>query len=197
MKNTSFVYISFYYKSMFKKLILSIFLLLPFLVVSQDLSDEELKLYTMINDYRNSKGLKNIPISKSLTFVAQTHVRDLMNNKPYEGANCNIHSWSNKGDWTPCCYTSNHARAKCMWDKPKELTSYKGTGFEISTRTWSEQIEIEITAEKVLQNFKGSSGHNSVIINQGKWHKYKWNAIGIGIYKEFAVVWFGKEKDEN
>ena len=181
---------------MFKKLILSIFLLLPFLVVSQDLSDEELKLYTMINDYRNSKGLKNIPISKSLTFVAQTHARDLVNNKPYMGANCNSHSWSNKGDWTPCCYTSNHARAKCMWDKPRELTSYKGNGFEIATGYLSEP-EFKITAETALQSWKGSSGHNSVIINQGIWHKHKWNAIGIGIYKGFAVVWFGKEKDKN
>ena len=179
-----------------KKILISIFLLLPFLVVSQDLSGEELKLYTMINDYRNSKGLKNIPISKSLTFVAQTHVRDLVNNKPYMGANCNSHSWSNEGKWTSCCYTSNHARAKCMWDKPRELTSYMGNGFEIATGYLSNP-EYKMTAEKALQSWKGSSGHNNVIINRDKWNDSEWNAIGIGIYKGFAVVWFGEEKDEN
>ena len=180
---------------MFKKLILSILILLPFLVVSQDLSDEELKLYTMINDYRNSKGLNNIPISESLTFVSQTHVRDLANNKPDQG-NCNMHSWSNKGKWTACCYTNDHRKAQCMWDKPSELTSYKGNGYEISHGAPGYPNH-EVTAESALNGWKRSSGHNAVIINQGIWRDIDWSAIGIGIYKNYAVVWFGKEKDIN
>jgi uncharacterized protein YkwD len=44
---------------------------------SQVLSDEESKLYNIIMQYRNEKGLPDIPLSKSLTFVAQTHVQDL------------------------------------------------------------------------------------------------------------------------
>ena len=181
---------------MFKKLILSILLLLPFLVVSQDLSGEELKLYTMINDYRNSKGLKNIPISKSLTFVAQTHVRDLVNNKPDLG-NCNSHSWSNKGKWTACCYTDDHRKAKCMWDKPRELTSYMGNGFEIAVGSNDCCSEFKMTADYAIESWKNSSGHNNVIINVGKWDDNEWNAIGIGIYKGFAAVWFGEEKHKN
>lgn len=179
---------------MFKKFIASVFILLPFLVVSQDLSDEELKLYSIINDYRNSKGLYNIPISKSLTFVAQTHVRDLANNKPNQG-NCNMHSWSNKGKWTACCYTGDHRKAKCMWDKPRELTKYDGDGFEISMGSTSKNYRAN--ALEALLSWKGSKGHNEVIINKGIWKDSDWSAIGIGIYKNYAVVWFGTERDKN
>lgn len=37
---------------------------------------EELRLYQMIMDYRASKGLPEIPLSPSLTRVAQIHVRE-------------------------------------------------------------------------------------------------------------------------
>lgn len=97
---------------------------------AQELTSEEMKLYNNIMEYRKEKKLPSIPLSKSLTFVAQTHVSDLVNNKPDIGK-CNSHSWSRKGNWTSCCYTPDHSRAECMWNKPSELTSYKGTGFEI------------------------------------------------------------------
>ena len=145
-------------------------------------------------EYRYSKGLSKIPFSKSLTFVAQTHVKDLANNKPDLG-DCNAHSWSNKGKWTPCCYTSDHARAKCMWDKPSELTSYKGSGYEIACGDNACCSEFIMTADYALKSWKKSSGHNAVIINQGVWRNSSWKAIGIGIYKGFAVVWFGEERD--
>ena len=51
-----------------------------------------------------------------------------------------------------------------------------------------------MTAEYAINSWKKSSGHNAVIINSGGWND-KWNAIGIGIYKGFAVVWFGKESE--
>lgn len=112
------------------------FLLVLFLVItstsySQSLSDEETKLYDLIMEYRKANGLPNISISTSLTNVAQTHVKDLQNNHP-ENEPCNMHSRSANGKWTPCCYTPDHAQAQCMWNKPRELTSYNGNGFEIA-----------------------------------------------------------------
>ena len=139
-------------------------------------------------EYRKEKGLPQIPISVSLTFVAQTHVKDLANNRPNNGI-CNAHSWSSNGKWRACCYTADHARAECMWSKPRELTNYQGNGYEIAC--WS---SADIDANQALAEWKSSSGHNAVIINQGIW-KDQWNAIGIGIYQGFAVVWFGKEFD--
>lgn len=160
------------------------------------LTDEETKLYNLIMEYRKEKGLPSIPLSKSLTFVAQTHVKDLQNNKPDQGE-CNAHSWSSKGKWTSCCYTPDHKNAECMWNKPRELTSYTGNGFEIACGSSdSRYSSFVMTAEYALQSWKKSQGHNTVIVNMGIWKDYSWNAIGIGIYKGFAVVWFGVEEDK-
>ena len=103
-----------------------------------------------------------------------------------------MHSWSDNGSWTACCYTSDHAKAKCMWDKPKELSSYKGNGFEIAFGTSG----YTVNAAGALEAWKQSSGHNAVIINDGVWKTMKWQAVGIGIYKAYAVIWFGTQKDE-
>ena len=168
---------------------------------AQVLTDEEKKLYDLIMEYRNENGLPDIPFSKSLTYVAQTHVKDLYNNRPNNG-NCNLHSWSSNGNWTPCCYTPDHAQAKCMWSKPSELTSYKGYGYEIASEKFysigfgNEVLsDYSITAGDALDIWKRSPGHNAVILNLGKWNDLHWNAIGIGMFKGFAVVWFGEEYD--
>ena len=176
-----------------KKYFVLIFLFVLFFskVFSQQLNQEEKKLYDLIMDYRKSKGLSKIPLSKSLTYVAQTHVNDLMLNRPDQGK-CNLHSWSNKGKWSPCCYTDDHAKAECIWSKPRELTNYQGNGYEISS--WYSDI---ISAEKALKIWKSSSGHNALIINNSIWKRHHWRAIGIGIKGNYAVVWFGKESDVN
>jgi hypothetical protein len=160
------------------------------IVFSQSISSEEQKLYNEIMDYRRMKGLASIPLSGALTLVAQTHVKDLQANK-LENNSCNMHSWSSNGTWTSCCYTDDHAKASCMWNKPRELTSYQGNGYEIAHGAYGASV----TAESALNGWKGSPGHNAVIINQGIWANSNWNAIGIGISNGYAVVWFGKEID--
>ncbi len=170
-------------------LLLIFFFVITLTSYSQSLTDEETKLYNLIMEYRKANGLPSIPISPSLTLVAQTHVKDLQQNHP-DSEPCNMHSWSSKGNWTPCCYTPDHAHAQCMWNKPRELTLYKGNGYEIAH--WS---SYNVTAEDALENWKNSSGHNAVILNQDIWSN-TWNAIGIGINKNYAVVWFGNEKDK-
>ncbi len=156
---------------------------------SQSLSIEEKKLYDLIMDYRRQNGLPVISLSKSLTFVAQTHVYDLDKNNPNQG-NCNLHSWSSNGNWKPCCYTSDHKQAKLMWSKPSELTNYTGNGYEIAHKSSD-----KATAIGAINSWKSSTGHNDVILNQNIWSSNSWKSIGIGIYNNYAVVWFGKEND--
>jgi uncharacterized protein YkwD len=159
--------------------------------IGQNLTADETQLYKLVMNYRKTKGLPSIPLSKSLTFVAQTHVQDLDEN--YEpGGKCNFHSWSDQGKWKPVCYTPDHAQAKLMWSKPKELTTYKGDGYEIA---FGVNIEYLADPEIALQSWKLSKQHNDVILNRGLWKK-KWNAIGIGMYGSYAVIWFGNEVDK-
>lgn len=154
------------------------------------ISSEELKLYDIIHAYRKQKRLPKIPLSKSLTYVAQTHAKDLMENNLVT-ERCNLHSWSSKGKWSSCCYTNDHKQSACMWNKPRELTSYTSDGYEIAAFSSD-----GITPEEALNMWKKSQGHNQVLTNAGTWKSNKWNAIGIGIYKNYAVVWFGNTVDE-
>ncbi|HOX81509.1 MAG TPA: CAP domain-containing protein [Chryseolinea sp.] len=155
------------------------------------LNAEEKKLYDMIMEYRESKGLETIPLSIKLTEVAQTHAQDLATNYVFDQDNkCNPHSWSKKGKWTSCCYTSDHKQASCMWKKPKEITGYTSNGYEIAYYSSS-----GANAQQGLDGWKVSPGHNPLLINLGSWSNVKWNAIGVGIYKEYGIVWFGEVAD--
>jgi uncharacterized protein YkwD len=154
------------------------------------LSADELMLAEMIHTYRKSKGLKKISLSKSLTYVAQQHARDLQHYKVVEDKKCNIHSWSANGIWKGCCYTPDHRQAACMTKKPAEMTDYKGRGYEISY-----YYSQGATPERALKGWQKSTGHNNVLLNKDKWENTEWNAMGIGIYGNYATVWFGKEKD--
>jgi uncharacterized protein YkwD len=180
-------------RKIFLSLALSLFVSVSF---SQTLSAEEMKLYKLIMQYRKKLSLPSIPISPSLTTVARTHVNDLLQNKPNQG-DCNMHSWSSKGNWTPCCYTPDHAQANCMWSKPRELTSYQGNGYEIACGPEdANSMELVMTADRALKLWKGSPGHNAVICNKNIWKGTKWRAIGICVSGSYAVAWFGEETDK-
>lgn len=153
-------------------------------------SREEQQLIKEIREYRDEKGLAEIPVSQALTKVADIHVRDMIQNKPRENmwGDCNLHSWSDSGSWSSCCYTPDHDKAECMWDKPRELTDYEGNGYEIAAAGTD--------AEGLLALWKDSKAHNDVIINQGDWKDIQWQAMGVSIKGGYGVVWFGEKTDE-
>jgi hypothetical protein len=150
---------------------------------------DEFALAQLINQYRQDNGLDPVQLSSSLTFVAHTHAQDLVDNMPNVGE-CNLHSWSDAGEWGACCYTPDHAAAQCMWDKPGELTDYPGNGYEISAMSGG-----GITPEMALELWQGSAPHNDVILNQDIWQSSPWGAMGVGIVDGYANVWFGEESD--
>lgn len=156
------------------------------------LTTEEAKLATLINSYRRSNNLPDVPISRSLTSVAQWHVIDLVKNNPVTGA-CNMHSWSNKGLWSPVCYTADHQYASGMWIKPNEISKgiYTGYGYEIAYWTSSGTV----IAADALNAWKNSSGHNNVILEKDIWAGKNWPAMGVGIYQGYAVTWFSTQID--
>ena len=156
-------------------------------------SEKEAKLYYIINAYRESQGLQKLSFSKSLTIVARTHVSDSNtytpeNQRDSRGMQGNLHSWSNHGSWTPVVYTSDHEYAANMWSKPRELTSYTGNGYEISS--WNSG---NITPEDALDLWENSSGHNAVMTTQGNWSDLK--TMGVAIDGNYAHVWFGSAAD--
>lgn len=170
-------------------------------VVDDDcpVSDQAATLCTLINDYRVANGLPAIPVSKSLTAVAEAHTWDHHFNNPQAGANCNLHSWSNSPpsgvSWSGCCYTPDHTQAACMWEKPSEITagwasSYNSNGYEISVGGTS-------TPNSCLNSWQGSPAHNNVILNLGNWASHPWAAMGCSARWSTCHVWFGELTDPN
>jgi nitrogen regulatory protein PII-like uncharacterized protein len=153
------------------------------------ISPMEYKLYNMINDYRRSYDLPPIPLSKSLCYVASTHVNDLFFHHPDQGS-CNAHSWSNQGNWKPFCYPRDENKKNSVWDKPEELTPYRGKGYEIVY--WENDAAV---IDSIITLWKSMDYFNSFLMNTGKWQGKKWNAIGIGIHENYACAWFGEVPD--
>lgn len=156
-------------------------------------------LCTIINNYRVANGLPTIPVSKALTAVAVAHTWDLHWNNPDAPAGCNLHSWSNNPPanvtWSDCCYTSDHAQAACMWNKPAEITnnwtmSYNSYGYEISASGTDDPATC-------LSLWQGSMSHNNVILNQDIWATHPWLAIGCSASLSSCSVWFGENTDQN
>lgn len=145
----------------------------------------------MINAYRAERGLPAIPLSPSLTRVAEAHAQDL-ESASTRPAQCNLHSWSGAGRWTACCYTDDHAKAACMWAKPREITggAYPGDGFEIA-----HSGSAGVTPESALSGWQTSPGHHDVMLNRGTWASMPWRAMGVAVTAHHALVWFGKEAD--
>jgi len=150
---------------------------------------QESALYDLIMEYRAENGLPSIPLSFSLTTVAQMHASDLQKNANSFASDCNNHSWSGDGAWNECCYVGDHSNAECMWEKPRELTDYPDNGFEIVS--WGFQ-----DTEGALDLWIESEPHNDVLLNRSFWDD-DWNAIGVGIDGNFATAWFGKTADSD
>jgi hypothetical protein len=158
------------------------------------LSATEGELARMVNEYRASLGLPALQISKSLSLVAQQHAWDSVNNSnawpaPPAGKTCNLHSWSGVvnpalqvGTWTANCYTSDHANAQGMWNKPGEIAGFPGEGVENSFASSG-----TATASGALTAWKNSPGHNNVITQQGGWGPM--TSMGVGMNGGIAHLW--------
>ncbi|MCX6285797.1 MAG: CAP domain-containing protein [Bacteroidetes bacterium] len=153
------------------------------------ITEEEMRLYRMINDYRKRYDLPPIPLSVSLCYVASAHVKDLFFHHPDQEP-CNFHSWSDKGPWKAFCYPRDENKKNSVWDKPKELTPYKDKGYEI---VYWENNQVDI--DSVINFWRSIDYFNSFLMNTGKWQGNKWEAIGIGIYENYACAWFGQVPD--
>ena len=137
----------------------------------------EASLAARINDYRKQHGLSAIPVSWALSLVANRHVRDLA---------LNVGKLSH--DWSNCAMTD----PKCMWTAPQKLgTGYAASAFESAYAGDTQDPDRVLAAWRE----KGNGPHNDVLLNLHMWAQHDWKALGIGIYKGYAVMWVGAEVD--
>ena len=154
------------------------------------LTRDEYRLYSLVNDYRVAKGLSIIPVSKSLSYVAKIHARDLYLNNP-DTSFCSLNSWSDKGPWTDCCHSKYTPNPYCILNKPKELTQYQGEGHELVY--WDSEA---LHPDTVFLFWSAISQAREVLLNEKKWSFFNWKAMGVGMYKGYASIWLGEALDD-
>lgn len=149
----------------------------------------EQQLYQLVNNFRIENDLPEIQLSRSLSFVAKTHVKDLYTNHP-DTSICNLNSWSDKGRWTPCCHSTYLPRSECILNKARELTSYDAEAHELAY--WEMQ---DANPDSVFAFWKEMDVTRDFLVNKGKWEKYNWQALGVGLHHGYAAIWVGEIKD--
>jgi hypothetical protein len=162
------------------------------------LSAQELELALSLNEYRTRNRLPAIATSRSLTAVSRIHAIDLAENRPEletddSGAQCTLHSWSGRGPWRPFCYTADNRTVLMMLEKPWEVTrgAYPGRGYE--NVYWTSAPEA--LAALALDTWQTSPDHDALLLEKGEWEGSGWQALGVGIYRNMAVLWLGSAPD--
>lgn len=153
------------------------------------MSNDELNLFDRINEIRKDYDKNTIQLSSSLSYVAQLHVNDLETNRP-DTSICSYSSWSDHGSWSPCCYNKYVHDPDCMWDKPKELTTYKYRGYEMVTF-----FEDNFNNDSIVNLWSDSKEVLDMILTQGAYEKKKWICGGLSIGKNYVSLWFGQRRD--
>ena len=162
------------------------------------LSPAEAMLLKSVNEYRVINKLPMIKNSRSLNKVARVHAIDLVENRPESGVDsrgldCNMHSWSRRGFWSPVCYTSDHYYLLGMLKKPGEITRQVYSDVAYENVYWSSLPEV--FPYRAIDAWQKSHAHNALILELGKWQGSRWTALGVGIYKNVATIWFGSMPD--
>ncbi len=153
------------------------------------ISSEEYQLVQLINDYRKAFALEPISLSKSLSYVAITHARDLAANFQADSA-CTMSSWSDQGRWKPICYPKDQTKKNDIRQKAEEIIGYPGKAYEITY--WS---NVEDAPRQILSFWREHEVSADLLLNRAQWESFSWKAIGVGIEDGYAVVWLGQDID--
>jgi len=154
------------------------------------ISVQEKLLFDQLNQLIEDYGKEKLAYSASLSYVAKTHVNDLLQNHP-DTRICNLSSWSDKGDWTACCHNAYVPQQDCMWDKPKELTQYPYRGYEIAG-----YFEDAFTVDSVIKLWSGTKEVLDMLLTDGNFQSKKWTCMGVGLNAKYVSVWFGQRSDK-
>jgi len=154
------------------------------------ITQDEMQLFQTINTIRKEYDKKPVKLSASLSVVARTHCTDLFLNHP-DTSICNLSSWSDKGNWTPCCYNAYIPKPLCMKKKPKELTPYPYYGYELAA-----YFEDGYNLDSLLKLWSDTKEVLDIILTRGAWKNKKWVVGGVGIDSNYVSIWFGQKPDK-
>lgn len=153
------------------------------------ISQKEYRLYQLVNNYREKLALDAIPLSKSLCYVAKTHAADLSSNYR-KGDDCNMYSWSDKGDWKAFCYPADQNKKNDIKDKAKEISGYPGKAWEL---TYWDNVDVDL--EEVISFWNSILYTNAILSNTDKFAEKGWKSLGVAMQDGYVLLWFGEKED--
>ncbi len=150
-------------------------------------SSEEKALTDALMTARTAQQLAPLPLSSSLSYVAHLHAKDLAENYDPE-SDCLLSSWSDQGEWKPCCNLPKYPEGDCMWAKPRELSNYKANAYELIF-----QLPDSVAREEEIAAFLLASTELQAMLLEEGWGG--WKAFGVGKSGKFISLWFGHAPD--
>ncbi len=154
------------------------------------ISPQEQQLFDKLNMLLEEYGKKPLRLSASLSYVARTHVEDLAANHP-DTSICNLSSWSDKGEWTACCYNPYLPDQDCMWDKPKELTPYPYRGYELVA-----YFQDSSSVDSVIRMLGNTKQALDMLLANGNFENKKWVCMGVAMNEHYVSAWLGQRADK-
>lgn len=149
----------------------------------------EIQLSEAINKFRVKKGLGELQLSPSLSYVAKTHLNDIrLHSKDQHG--CNLNSWSDKGKWTSCCFNSKQKDLELMTTKPEEITGFRGKGYEIVI-----MAKKGVSTKNLADLWLAATTTEEFLLNAGQGSNRNWQSMGVSIYHGFASIWLSEMPD--
>lgn len=157
--------------------------------VSYYIERNEIQLSEAINKFRAKKGLGELQLSPSLSYVAKTHLNDIrLHSKDQHG--CNLNSWSDKGKWTSCCFNSKQKDLELMTTKPEEITGFRGKGYEIVI-----MAKKGVSTKNLTDLWLSATTTEEFLLNAGQGSNRNWQSMGVSIYHGFASIWLSEMPD--
>jgi uncharacterized protein YkwD len=116
-------------------------------------SDQELQFVRLLNDYRASKGLQRLLISDTISLASDRHSSDMGKYRFFDhltGYDRGVRLSGTRSDWFPTGSSPFYRMARCGYDYNTSMGEIIAAGYA--------------TAEAVFSGWKGSSGHNTVML---------------------------------
>lgn len=150
----------------------------------------EIKLFNMVNEYRVKHGKTRLMYCDSLSYIAEAHSVDLLENFSIDNRACFLHSWSPSNRWTGGCIPDRGQQDwSIMYNKPNELLGMKVKGYEIAVI--NDPKDYPMSPEAAMEAWINSPGHRNVILEIG-W-KRPFKRMGVSIYKGVSTIWFAQQ----
>jgi hypothetical protein len=79
-----------------------------------------------------------------------------------------------------------------MWKKPREISGHRSNGYE--NIYWT---SAPFAPAMAINYWEGKKEELDMILQQGNWKRHAWRTMGVGVYGNYAAVWFSEKPTDD